>query len=89
MSPNKPTGNTDKFSEGKLCLTPDCGEPAKWKGLCPDCYGGAKTLIEAGETTWEKLQLLGLCAVRGTRFINAYNLKKKDTTDGNEEGKAS
>lgn len=53
----------DNVSAGKLCLVPDCGKAAKWKGLCQTCYGCAKAMIERNETTWEALEVLGLAVL--------------------------
>ena len=32
----------------EVCLRPDCGRPAKLRGLCNSCYGVAKKLIKEG-----------------------------------------
>lgn len=66
---------TDEISEGLICIVPDCDKPAKWKGLCPTCYGAAKKFIDAGETTWDQLVDMGLAIDRTAKFRAAFNAK--------------
>ncbi len=44
----------------KACITPGCGKPQKYKGICPSCYGVARKLIDANKTTWDQLCELGM-----------------------------
>lgn len=52
--------SSDKTDEPPKCLTEGCFTKAQWKGLCASCYGVAKKLITAGETSWEELTKMGL-----------------------------
>lgn len=58
------------------CLTPDCKEDRRWKGLCSSCYGQAKRLIETEETTWDELEKLGLAELPGKAFTKAFKRRK-------------
>ncbi len=70
--------NKDKVSIGKKCFTPDCGEDAHWKCLCKSCYGQAKKLIDAEETTWEELCDLGLAMLPAQRFRQEFFKRKRE-----------
>ena len=62
--------------EKLLCITPDCGKPAKWKGICGSCYGVANQLITEGKTTWDELAALGLAIIPDKPFMKAFKQKK-------------
>jgi len=66
----------------KGCMVKGCTGKAKWKGICPSCYAGAKQMIEDEKTTWVELQMLGL--VEGptivSRFTELKQLKLFDPT---------
>lgn len=47
-------------NNGKICLTPGCGEKRNQRGLCTRCATTARNMVKAGETTWEELESLGL-----------------------------
>lgn len=54
------------------CVIKVCGKDSRWKGLCSACYGQAKQLIDANETTWEELGLLGLAVIPDKPFVAAF-----------------
>lgn len=54
------------------CLISGCDKEARWKGLCSACYGQAKQLIDATETTWEELAALGLAIIPDKPFVAAF-----------------
>lgn len=54
------------------CIIDKCGKDSRWKGLCSACYGQAKQLIDAGETTWEELGALGLAVIPDKPFVTAF-----------------
>ena len=59
------------------CLTPQCPRSAsQYRGLCMPCYSKAKKYVERGETTWEKLEGMGLAAPDDDPFTKAFNEKK-------------
>lgn len=62
----------------ETCLIDECTNEAKWKGLCPSCYNQAKKLIDGRETSWEELQIMGMCIIHGAKFIKAFNKRKKE-----------
>jgi len=64
-----------EIDEQLQCMTDSCTCPMRWKGLCSHCYGQAKTLIEANQTTWDELYNLGL-ALDERPFMIAYHLAK-------------
>lgn len=55
-----------------MCIIDKCEKEARWKGLCSACYGQAKQLIDAQETTWEELGLLGLAIIPDKPFVAAF-----------------
>lgn len=57
------------------CLIEDCNKEQRWKGLCSACYGQAKQLIDAGETSWEQLAELGLAIIPDKPFVAAFKKK--------------
>jgi len=63
-----------------LCLTLDCAERPKWKGLCDRCYRTAKRLVDAGKATWESLAELGLASEDGAedKFTRAFKKLTKE-----------
>lgn len=69
---------TDDISKDKTCLTPECGKPARWKGLCQACYGCAKTMIDREEVTWEELEAVGL-AILPKNLLRREYFRRKDT----------
>jgi hypothetical protein len=44
------------------CLLPGCGNEAVCRGQCRADYRASRNLIEAGKTTWAKLERRGLAA---------------------------
>jgi hypothetical protein len=46
-------------SEKSKCLVPKCGRDAKSRGLCLKDYKVVAKLVNAKETTWEKLESAG------------------------------
>lgn len=42
------------------CISPNCGRTSAIRGLCGQCYGAARALIQNGTTSNEELQKLGL-----------------------------
>lgn len=49
-------------NEATLCMTPDCNEVRKTRGLCKRCYGAACQKVRIfQDITWKKLEDLGLC----------------------------
>lgn len=66
----------------EVCLTPNCralaANQATFRGLCLQCYGQAKKMVEAGETTWEQLEEMGLAGA-GSKFKQAFNNARKDS----------
>lgn len=62
--------------EPDICIISNCGKPRKWKGLCSKCYGEAKQLIDAQQTTWEELNTMGLCTIPATPFETAFKEAK-------------
>lgn len=45
--------------EIQTCLRPDCGRPAKVRGLCAKCYGCARNAVATKKTTWSALVKAG------------------------------
>lgn len=64
------------------CMTPGCGMPALWKGICKTCYGQAKGLIDARRTTWENLVTMGMVKVDDKAFIDEFNRREVDIRSG-------
>lgn len=61
------------------CLVPGCIRKASMRKLCLICYSQAKQKVESGETTWEKLAVLGLCEKKEVNpFDDAYNRAMED-----------
>lgn len=42
------------------CMTPNCKNERKTRGICQQCYQQAYKLVETGKTTWEELVSVGL-----------------------------
>lgn len=63
------------------CLIAKCDKEARWKGLCSACYGQAKQLIDAGETTWEELAALGLAVVPDKPFVVAFKAARSKSVN--------
>ncbi len=64
---------------GERCLIKACMRTAGGKhGLCLVCYSRAKKKVDAGETTWEKLEELGLCKGQADPFDDAYTKAMED-----------
>lgn len=63
------------------CMTVTCRTTAlpdsTYRGLCIKCYSAAKKLVEAGQTTWEDLEALDLCAVKSDPFTAEFMKRKK------------
>ncbi len=60
------------------CLTPECKEEAKARGLCFTCYSAAKYMVRCKKTTWSKLEEKGLCKPAHTSlFRNHFDEKRK------------
>lgn len=59
-------------NQNEKCVIPKCDKEARWKGLCSACYGQAKQLIDAQETTWEELGALGLAVIPDKPFVAAF-----------------
>lgn len=55
-----------------ICIIPNCGKEARWKGICSQCYGQASQLIKEDKTTWEQLAALGLATIPDKPFIAAF-----------------
>ena len=64
--------------EGPVCLTPECGKPAEWKGLCRSCYGCAKRVMEKENLKWDDLGRMGLCANESKPFYAAFAKKRAE-----------
>lgn len=65
------------MSQQAQCMTPNCGNKPKARGLCHVCYMMAHKLVTSETTTWEQLAELGLCLsavrkVRQQRFRSAF-----------------
>lgn len=59
--------------EIQQCMIPGCYGVASRRGLCLKCYGKAKKKVDAGETTWEKLEEKELCKKSASDpFDSAY-----------------
>lgn len=43
----------------RKCRYPDCGRPARTRGLCKPCHAQAVRFVRLGKTTWEKLERSG------------------------------
>lgn len=41
------------------CLNPECGEVARVRGLCRDCYSAALYQVAGGRTSWKALEKVG------------------------------
>ncbi len=70
------------------CLTPNCQDRPAWKGLCPKHYKVAKKTVEAGHTTWQALERLGLADLGskdGADFLDAMNQRIKEEDDLEEK----
>ncbi len=55
-----------------LCLTPNCGLPAKTRGLCAPCYSAARLRVSSGLTSWEELEANGLTLSSRANPSNAF-----------------
>ncbi len=42
------------------CTIPNCKRKALHRGLCRACLTSAKRAVQAGKTTWEELERLGI-----------------------------
>jgi len=65
-----------------ICLTPGCGKGAAAalkRGLCMKCHSEAKKQVNAGNTTWEQLEQMGLAqpAEQESTFARALKEKKQ------------
>lgn len=59
---------------GTKCMIKNCSRHASaFRGLCLVCYGKAKKKVESGDTTWEKLEAMGLCKSNKDPFDDAYS----------------
>lgn len=63
------------------CLTPGCINRQNRNGLCLKCYGQAKKLIEAGKTTWESLEEMGLAELGRSDFLKAFEERLNNHKD--------
>lgn len=52
----------------QLCLTPNCGKPAKLRGLCRSCYSRLEYLIRKEGHTWEALEAQGLALPKVIKY---------------------
>lgn len=43
------------------CMTAECGKPARWRGLCQNCYQRLRKRVLVGELTWADAERAGLC----------------------------
>lgn len=61
------------------CLIEGCSnfKSNGMKGLCSRCYREAKKRIDAGETTWDQLEGMGLCENPENPFSQAFNKAKE------------
>lgn len=72
-----------------VCLTPDCGEASKSRGLCTNCYQLARFEIAKNRTNWEELEALGLARPPQHGIgLNLFRLalteaRHKQSTNGN------
>lgn len=55
------------------CIIKGCYRTANRNGLCLVCYNRAKKKVMKKETTWEKLEELGLCVQDGNPFDAAFD----------------
>ena len=46
------------------CIVNGCGKESATRGLCPNCYQGARQEILSKNHTWEGLAALGLAAAK-------------------------
>lgn len=73
FTPAEPLFTKETVEEKKVsCLTNTCSGEQKFKGLCNDCYGGAKRLINKGETTWDELANMGMAHANGDLFVETF-----------------
>lgn len=78
----------DLGSAGVKCLTPHCQRlpaAATGRGLCLICYGKAKKYVERGDTTWGKLEQMGLALAPEGEFDKAFKdalVREKDHDTG-------
>ena len=59
------------------CHTAECRSPAAipemtYWGLCMKCYSEAKKMVEAGDTSWQQLEELGLVRGKSSPFLSGY-----------------
>ena len=55
------------------CRTKDCGNKAKSRGLCVNCYQVAYRFVQRRKTTWEELEERGITT-------SSYNKRKPEVT---------
>ena len=68
------------------CITPDCGKPRSWKGLCRSCHGVARNLIDSQQVTgWDELAEMGLVIPEGKPFKVAFLKRKAEQQRENNE----
>lgn len=76
--PDAPKGRPVK------CIVSSCQGKAQYRGLCSQCYGGAKQLIESKETTWIELVKRGLAG--GPAIVEEFFKKQKEFNFPDEPG---
>ena len=83
---NQPDENSNGLMElnmiGKKanCITKNCKRTQQCRGLCSSCCTQARSLVNAGSTTWLKLEELGLSLPKvsiRSPFMVAYDAKTK------------
>lgn len=59
------------------CMTAGCGnEGLIIRGLCPNCYQGAKRMVQKGHTTWHELEEKGLAKEANRERITSSLMTK-------------
>ncbi len=53
-----------KNGRGQQCVSCKISGHRFTRGLCPSCYQTAIALVNSGETSWEKLEAMGLAVAR-------------------------
>lgn len=55
------------------CITDDCSRPVRIRGVCECCRQAMQKLVNAGKTTWDKLEKQGKIAPKKKAFRTGDN----------------
>ncbi len=67
-----------KNGRGQACVSCSITGHRFTRGLCPRCYQSAIVLVNSGETSWAKLEALGLAVPRREYRQSPFRKKYDD-----------